>query len=231
MKKILLSFLILGIISISSQGFSALYDFDADFTTSSGMSDWSPLSGSSWLPVPSSSVYMAIPGSGGVAAFDVAVLPDLFSTGMVMEAIFRPVNGDKTGIFFGGYGTFNIGLYKGAGDSIYLELDGQVPINLNTLYPADYLKLNVVVDFDNTLYWWVYQANSNSSGYADVDFGILAGVNVLPGSVGVFSEGAGAAFAAFAVEGHDTNPVPVPAAIWLFGSGILGLVGLKRRQR
>ena len=27
------------------------------------------------------------------------------------------------------------------------------------------------------------------------------------------------------------NPVPIPAAVWLFGSGLLGLVGLSRRKQ
>jgi hypothetical protein len=29
----------------------------------------------------------------------------------------------------------------------------------------------------------------------------------------------------------DVRVVPVPAALWLFASGLLGLVGLRRRQR
>lgn len=29
----------------------------------------------------------------------------------------------------------------------------------------------------------------------------------------------------------DTSPIPVPAAVWLFGSGILGLVGIARRKK
>ena len=32
------------------------------------------------------------------------------------------------------------------------------------------------------------------------------------------------------VSGADVQIVPVPAAIWLFGSGLLGLIGLSRRQ-
>lgn len=29
---------------------------------------------------------------------------------------------------------------------------------------------------------------------------------------------------------YDTNVIPVPAAVWLFGSGLLGLVGVARRR-
>lgn len=29
----------------------------------------------------------------------------------------------------------------------------------------------------------------------------------------------------------DTSPIPVPAAVWLFGSGLLGLIGVARRKK
>ena len=29
---------------------------------------------------------------------------------------------------------------------------------------------------------------------------------------------------------HTTSPVPIPAAAWLFGSGLIGLIGLARRK-
>jgi hypothetical protein len=35
----------------------------------------------------------------------------------------------------------------------------------------------------------------------------------------------------FAPYSHDLSTVPVPAAVWLFGSGLLGLVGVARRRR
>ncbi len=35
----------------------------------------------------------------------------------------------------------------------------------------------------------------------------------------------------FAPFSHDGTYVPVPAAVWLFGSGLLGLVGVARRKR
>ncbi|MFC1603088.1 VPLPA-CTERM sorting domain-containing protein [Pseudomonadota bacterium] len=31
--------------------------------------------------------------------------------------------------------------------------------------------------------------------------------------------------------GFDTSPVPVPAAVWLFGSGLIALLGLKRKNK
>jgi len=36
---------------------------------------------------------------------------------------------------------------------------------------------------------------------------------------------------AWAVADGDINAVPVPAAVWLFGSGFLGLVGVARRKK
>ncbi len=37
-------------------------------------------------------------------------------------------------------------------------------------------------------------------------------------------------FSAWAVSPGNVSSVPVPAAIWLFGTGILGLIGFKRRK-
>lgn len=36
---------------------------------------------------------------------------------------------------------------------------------------------------------------------------------------------------ALAVRPGDVSTVPVPAAVWLFGSGLIGLLGLARRKR
>jgi len=35
---------------------------------------------------------------------------------------------------------------------------------------------------------------------------------------------------AWAVRSGDVSAVPVPAAMWLFGSGLLGLIGVARRK-
>ncbi len=36
---------------------------------------------------------------------------------------------------------------------------------------------------------------------------------------------------AWAVRSGDVTVVPVPAAVWLFGSGLIGLIGIARRKR
>jgi len=38
-------------------------------------------------------------------------------------------------------------------------------------------------------------------------------------------------FRAWAVQSGDVSAVPVPAALWLFGSGLIGLAGFARRKR
>lgn len=38
-------------------------------------------------------------------------------------------------------------------------------------------------------------------------------------------------FAAIAVLDGDVSTVPVPAAVWLFGSGLIGLIGIARRKK
>jgi len=57
---------------------------------------------------------------------------------------------------------------------------------------------------------WVFSFSGGSQGGADVQDSIEY---------------------AWAVRSGDVNAVPVPAAAWLFGSGLMGLLGLARRKR
>jgi len=50
-------------------------------------------------------------------------------------------------------------------------------------------------------------------------------------NVGVNGGDSGGSWAAWAVHSGNVGAVPVPAAVWLFGSGLLGLVGMARRKK
>jgi hypothetical protein len=57
----------------------------------------------------------------------------------------------------------------------------------------------------------------------------------------LYSDFSGVPLSAFDTEGRlvnlegdlvqDISPVPVPAAIWLFSSGLLGLIGMSRKRK
>jgi len=51
------------------------------------------------------------------------------------------------------------------------------------------------------------------------------------GGGGQFTGGKSKNKFAWAVRSGDISAVPVPAAVWLFGSGLIGLLGLARRKR
>ncbi len=71
------------------------------------------------------------------------------------------------------------------------------------------------------------------------DLSTLGTVTIAPGAMFLFLGGTdNTAIAAISYTGDDFylddigfNVVPVPAAVWLFGSGLLGLIGIARRKK
>ncbi len=77
----------------------------------------------------------------------------------------------------------------------------------------------------------------NPAEFLDVLFDLQLGVD-FSDTVAALNDGSlriGIHVIAFANDGSESfvgpSPVPVPAAVWLFGSGLLGLVGIARRRR
>jgi len=68
-------------------------------------------------------------------------------------------------------------------------------------------------------YWSGTELNSSNAWYFFYSFG------------GQFSSYKFNGFYGWAVRAGDVSAVPVPAAVWLFGSGFIGLLGLARRKR
>jgi hypothetical protein len=82
---------------------------------------------------------------------------------------------------------------------------------------------------------------TNEQGAGWADYAIFTGVNpysyddtdvlLFNISMNTLNNGAEEFFLDGVFSGPDIVVVPVPAAIWLFGSGLLGLVGIARRKK
>jgi hypothetical protein len=78
---------------------------------------------------------------------------------------------------------------------------------------------------DGLTFWWSKAANGLGSGSTTpVQFGELGNAAANPGKWYLESDGD----VRYEIAG---SPVPVPGALWLLGSGLLGLVGVSRRRK
>jgi hypothetical protein len=71
-----------------------------------------------------------------------------------------------------------------------------------------------------------YTSGAASSGAFTLPSSTFASLGLTPGSY-EWTWGSGASVDTFTL---NVGAVPVPAAVWLFGSGLLGLVGVARRK-
>lgn len=102
---------------------------------------------------------------------------------------------------------------------------------------------------DNAAGTWTNADVTSFNGVAGPAFDIAlitfvavnVGVSPTDVTIGLFAGGSDRLWASDTLPSFDVmptfiggsvtvNPVPVPAAVWLFGSGILGLVGVARRR-
>lgn len=126
------------------------------------------------------------------------------------------VNGDSTFVFCETSGE------TACLDNEYGYLYYQHGVTASTPGPFNNLQSGEILNGDYELYWSgslsTYSAGSvftydfNHGDPYDSSFGF-------------------APFYAMAVYDGDVSAVPVPAAMWLFGSGLLGLIGITRRKK
>ncbi len=113
------------------------------------------------------------------------------------------------------------------GELFYTELEGVKGNNITATHNANYnLFTNIP---DAAVYWsgtnnvanssfsaWYFDYTDGSQGYANKSsfFNVLA---ILPGNASIIP------------DIYTAAAIPVPGAVWLFVSGLLGLLGFKKR--
>lgn len=91
------------------------------------------------------------------------------------------------------------------------------------------------------LYWEEGVKWTTPAPFSNVQFGYWSGTAFAPNPAsawylnfnggGLFEFSKSNNIFAWAVRSGDVSAVPVPAAVWLFGSGLMGLIGIARRKK
>ena len=97
------------------------------------------------------------------------------------------------------------------------------PATCDNMGPINFVGLTNTGDFSNVqsdTYWSGSELNSSNAWYFLFDFGFQDYVNDKEDFF----------YSAWAVHSGDVSAVPVPATMWLFGSGLIGLLGLAKHK-
>ena len=162
-------------------------------------------------------------GTGGLVGLDTAV------TGSIGDGAFAVAS---TNTFFGGLWTAHNGTTFGPGTYSFDTVEGGiytgVEVGAGQVGGHILFDWGVVADIDVINVWDVVDNGDGTVSYVSTD---VTATNPV-GPDGILGLGMiDGAFVGFNANFDFTTPVPVPAAVWLFGSGLLGLVGVARRRK
>jgi len=110
--------------------------------------------------------------------------------------------------------------YDTLGNIAAIDINGNTPAGFDGTYNSGPFS-----EFGNIASYWVASATDPSSAANSWVFAVngSSGAQVDPLNTG--------SFAAMVVLDGDISAVPVPAAVWLFGSGLIGLAGFAKRKK
>lgn len=136
------------------------------------------------------------------------------------------------GRYFGQVSPSIVALNAGGGGSMLVSSGSAFNFNGVYLTGAYRNGLNITVNGYNgssLLYSTTVTVNSTTPSW--FNFNYLGIDSVSFASYGGVSGGYSADTTTFIMDNFTYSPVPVPASLWLFGSGLLGLIGLGWRHR
>lgn len=143
----------------------------------------------------------------------------------VVSANYNPSSGYNNGTVSGDYAAFN-------GSSYPLTVTGAVYNFIGAYLTGawnDGLNIDVVGKLNGVeLYNQSITVNTTSATWFEFNFlGIDELIFTSSGGIDAGFSGSGTHFA---MDNFTYSTVPVPAAVWLFGSGLLGIVGFSKRK-
>ncbi len=204
---------------VSRLGGLAYYDTDADLTwladASAVQTSGYDADGDGRMPWQEANVWVEQLTVGGVSGWRLPESIDVDNDGTTY------VNGNFYTGFDGGY---NVAVHSELSNLYYNVLGNLAYYDTNGNSEQPGWGLQNTGPFSNVQlgYYWSseYATNTNSAWNFLMQSGYQSHTNKTNWSVYVW-----------AVHSGDVSAVPVPAAMWLFGSGLLGLVGVARRRR
>ncbi len=105
------------------------------------------------------------------------------------------------------------------------------PVSANAFITADTATTAVTGGTDGIGGWSNVSPGEDGSGGVWLMTDLFNGKAVSSILFYVNSPASSASLSDFSIMSIETSSVPIPAAVWLLGSGLLGLVGLRRRRR
>ncbi len=176
------------------------YGYGTNFSSPENSATWTPAEGNAGGYISGP----AVNGKGlyAIWTYDTAVYGDMNGLTMTIDT---KVEGHPSG---------TAQFYVGRGGTYFV--DGQWSIGADTSWTTHTTALNTT-EFS----YWNWSANSTYS---------LEQVLAAPDDIGIFFGGSLVSGSGNVMVDNFGTVVPVPAAAWLFGSGLLGLAGVARRK-